>query len=289
VDAGAAGALDVGQMELELHQSRLALLKSRQETADAEAALSLLIGVHPSQFAALPDDALSELPIDILDLGHLKQLMVENGLDLAMIRGEYEVAESRLRLEIIKQYPDFELGTTFEKDPGETSRTFELTIGFDLPIFDRNQQGIAEARLHREELREKYAAAANRALAKLEHACRTYDLAREKLKWLKDNVLPRARSNVDVAKKSVAAARIDSLQYLEAERALNDVLIDTVEGELELRKSLIGIEQAVGRPLWLFPSEEEGMIPPLPDNLDQPTSSSEEPEEGSSDNMESGS
>ena len=235
----------------------------------------------------MPKGALYDLPGGIPDLDRLKRLMIRNSLDLAVIRGEYEVVESRLRLEIIKQYPDLELGIGFEKDPGETSGEIELTIGFDLPIFDRNQQGIAEARGHREALREKYAAAAVRALTKLEHSCRTYELAQEKLDWLKDKVLPRARSNVDVAKQSVAAARIDSLQFLEAERALNDVLIEVVEGELELRESLIKIEQAVGRPIWLFPSEGEELIPPMPDNLDQPTSSGDEPEEESSETMES--
>lgn len=271
VEAGSAGALDVGQMELELYQSRMDLFAARAEAAEKEAALSELLGIHAGRLGPIPENILPDIPEELPDMEKLKRILVRNHLELGLLRGEYEKAESELELEIAKQYPDLRLGTAFEKDPGETSRDFEFTLGVDLPIFDRNQQGIAKARMQREEIREKYRAEANRALARLEKACRRLDLARGKRAWFEDRVLPRARSNVDLAKRSVLAARIDSLQLLDVERALSKVLIEAIDSEMDVRGALIEIEKAVGRPLWLFPSEKEGMIPSLPDDLDQPT------------------
>ncbi len=271
VKAGLSGALDVGQMDLDLHRGRLGLIAAKLELSRSEAALSRLLGVHTSLFHPVPENILPELHDTFPDLDRLKRVLAGNGLELAVLRGEYEVAECRLRLEIAKQYPDLALGAAFEREPGETQSSLDLTVGIELPIFDRNQQNIAVARRHREEIREKYTAAANLAFADLEQACRNHELAQEQRNWVRNSMLPRARSNVVLARKSVAAATIGSLQYLEIQRAMNAVLIEEVRSELELRDALIDIEQAVGRPLWLFPSEREGMIPPLPYDLDEPT------------------
>jgi cobalt-zinc-cadmium efflux system outer membrane protein len=278
VDAGVSGALDVGQMELELHAARVELLEAERELAESEVALSRLIGVHPDGFGPAPEGVLPEPPEILPPLENLKALMIRNHPGMALLREEYEVAESKLAFEIIKQYPDLGLGGTYESEPGEEAiKIYELTVGFDLPIFDRNQQAIAEAHRLREEIREKYMARANIALAQLEGSLKIYELLYEKQQRLETEALPRARSNVELARRSVAAALIDSLQYLAVERGMNAALIDTVKGDLELRSALIDIEKAVGRPIFLFPFEEEGAIPPLPDNLDRPTRGADTP------------
>ncbi|MHC4945131.1 MAG: TolC family protein [Planctomycetota bacterium] len=287
VDAGVAGALDVGQMELELQQSRIELITAERAIADAEAALSALIGVHPSSFGPAPDRALPELPDAAPDISALQSTMLGNQLDLAVLRGEYELKESALALEIIKQYPDLDFGAEFEKEPGETLRVLTFGLGMELPLFDRNQQGIAEALKARQEIYEKYSAAMNLALGDLEHSFRLFELSLRKMRSIMDQALPRAQANVELAKRSMTASQIDSLQFLQVERDLRTTIAQAIASELEFRKTMIAMESAVGCPLWYFPSEMEWMIPPLPGNLDQPTISGEDSVELYTDNMES--
>jgi cobalt-zinc-cadmium efflux system outer membrane protein len=287
VEAGVAGALDVGQMELDLRQSRIELIASKRKVADAEAALSALIGVHPSRFGPPPDLALPELPEAAPVPSNLKRMMLGNQPDLAVLRSEYELKESALALEILKQYPDFDFGAEFEKDPGETMRIFTFGLGMELPLFDRNQQGIAEAVKAREEIREKYCAAMNLAIGGLEHSFRLFELSQLKWRSTLDHALPQARANVELAKRSMGASQIDSLQFLQVERDLRNLLAQAIASELEFRKTMITVERAVGCPLWYFPSEMEWMIPPLPENLDQPTIPGDESPEDQTDTTES--
>lgn len=55
----------------------------------------------------------------------------------------YKTSEQELRLEVRKQYPDLELspGYTYEEGEGK----FGLSVGFTLPLWNRNREGIARA------------------------------------------------------------------------------------------------------------------------------------------------
>ena len=63
-----------------------------------------------------------------------------------------EVVERQLHLEITEQYPDPTFGSSLGGEAGERKRTLGLSLGIEIPLFDRNQQVIAEAK-SREKLR----------------------------------------------------------------------------------------------------------------------------------------
>ena len=69
---------------------------------------------------------------------------VVDRLDVRAALVEYAAVEQALRLEIAKQYPDFNIGPGYQLE----ERDNFFTIGFStvLPVFNRNQGPIAEAR-----------------------------------------------------------------------------------------------------------------------------------------------
>lgn len=189
--------------------------------------------------------------------------MVANHPELARLRAQYEVAEAELRLEVAKQYPDFHFGPSFERETGEKKTVLGLTLGIDIPLFDRNQQGIASSKKRREEIRTKYEAAANRALASLEKTWRSIQLVNEKLKLLKNTLLPKANADLELARKSLETGATDALRFLETERGQRAVLIEALDTELSVREAWVDLEQAVGLPLVLFPGEKKETVPEL--------------------------
>lgn len=56
----------------------------------------------------------------------------------------YRTSEKELQLEIRKQYPELELGPGFTHEEGEDK--VGLSVGFTLPLWNRNREGIARAR-----------------------------------------------------------------------------------------------------------------------------------------------
>ena len=269
-EAGQATSLDTGLLELEYGRARTDSMNAGIEIASIEGEMSELVGVNAEHFKGVPE---STLPggTDLMSRPELLKVLIFNHPQLARLRARYEAAERELHLEIAKQYPDFHFGPSFEGDAGARKHTIGLTLGIDIPVFDRNQQAVATALQRREEVRTKYETAANKALSALDQALRKFTLATEKLKFLKSELQPKARSNVELAKKSLEAGAGDALRFLETERAERSITIDVIESELNAREAWVDIEQAVGYPLTVFPGEKPNDFPTLPESVRAPT------------------
>jgi cobalt-zinc-cadmium efflux system outer membrane protein len=262
VDAGQMTALDLGLIELEAGRLKIETLSAEALEVNARGDLSRIVGVHAEAFKNLPNDALPKLPETPLSPEELRKIMLANHPELARLRAQYEITERQLHLELSKQYPDFKIGPTYDHERGERKTNLGLTLGIDLPVFDRNQQAIASAKQKREEVRVKYEAAANRALAALDQAYANTHLAGERLKLLNTLLVPRANANIELSRKAVETGVSDFLKFLEAQRSQRAVLVETVDTELSLRSAWVELEQAVGYPLLHFANESPAEVAP---------------------------
>jgi len=269
VQAGQANAMDIALFELEHQRSLAAALAVEREVVRTEGELSRMLGIRFENFRDLPEPALPSMPETAPALDELRERLIRNHTGLARLRAQYEAAERALRMEISRQFPDLQIGPNWENDVGERRTTVGLTLGLEIPLFDRNRQGIAEARKKREEIRVKYEAEARRALAGLEKAYRDLDVSRRNAALLRGKIVPLARKNVDLARRTMQAGPVDALRLLEAERSEREMRIEALAADLEEYAAWIALEQAVGCPLVAFPSEPNADGPALPEGLDE--------------------
>lgn len=257
VEAGQATALDVAIFALERGRSQAERVAAMAAEAEAVASLSVLVGVNGDRFASLQGDEPLFLPDEVPSLSALKEELVAHHPALAILRASYEEAEAVLRHEIEKQLPDFKIGPSFGSEVGESKVLLGLSLGIELPLFDQNQQAIAEAAAHREEVRVRYEAAANRALAELERVWHGVNIARTYHAALTDGVMNEARRGITLARESLAAGAVDGFRLLDAERSLRRVTIETERAALDVKKAWSSLELATGKPLFLIPTELE--------------------------------
>lgn len=264
VEAGQATALDVGLLELDLARAETVELDARLGDAETVSDLASVTGVAPESFAAIPADALPGLDAPVPSAEEAVAFLVANHPELARIRAAYDVAEGGLRLEVSKQIPDLSFGVNGGGDPGEHKYSLGLTLGIDIPIFDRNQPEVARALARREEVRAQYEAALADALAGLERARARLAILLEKLDAVRTKVLARAKSQLDLAQKGLEAGVVEALQVLEAERSYRNASIEALAVEKEARAAWVDLEEAAGRPLLLYPDEAPDRRPPEP-------------------------
>lgn len=264
VAAGAATALDVSLFRLEHAREKSRALTARIEVTNAASDLSDLVAVSPGRLGVVPDSALPATPAMQPEPARLRELIEKEHPELLRVRAEYEVAERRLHLEITKQYPDLTFGSSFRGEAGERKTILGLSLGIELPVFDRNQQAIAEAIKQREEVRARYETTAHRVLSAVERASATLRMAAEQHRILRDEVLPAATANVEIAQQSIAAGSASALQLLDAERSLRQVQLEVLEARLSEQLAWSDLEKAVGFPLVEFRSDPggEGRTPP---------------------------
>lgn len=121
-------------------------LRELQAVAETElvqkAELIKLMGLHPTSLHRLtfrtnlsfklPQTVPMPTPEDLLQSPKIKAQLAS-----------YAIAESQLKTEIRRQYPELELGPVFKREDNE--KEVGGDIGFNIPLWNRNRKAIAEA------------------------------------------------------------------------------------------------------------------------------------------------
>ncbi len=246
VEAGAATAIDVALFELEGGRAEATRFEASARLVAAQARISQLVGVNATTFDGMIGATTPALPQSTPDRAQLHANLVDGHPNLLRLRAAYEQAEAALRLQIAKQYPDLRIGPLLTDESGEQKMILGLTLGIELPIFDRNQVAVAEATARREEIRVRYESEANRALSQLDETLLALDIARQRHAVLRDRVLPAARRSIMIARDSLKAGSGDVLRLLQAERSYGEILIDVKKALLADCEAWIDVEAATG-------------------------------------------
>lgn len=249
VEAGTATATDVALFELERGRAKASMFETGTRLATARARISRLVGINAAAFHDLGTLEMPTLPTVVPNQEQLQSALVKGHPNLIRLSAAYEQAESALRLEIARQYPDFQIGPLLTDESGEQKMVIGLTLGIELPIFDLNQQAIAEATARREEVRVRYEAEANRALSHLDEALIALGLSMQRHAVMREDVLPAAERSIKIARDSLNAGSGDVLRLLQAERSYGEILMDVKEAALAECEAWIDIEVATGQPI----------------------------------------
>ncbi|MGE4159161.1 MAG: TolC family protein [Planctomycetota bacterium] len=253
---GALWNIDAGIFELEAARFELECLDLETEVQGLRSALANLLGLDASTLPHLAMESLPSLqPSVTCDEAALTPILLDQRAALARLRADYEVAEKALRLEVAKQYPDIQIGGSRSRDTGEEKVVWGLRLGIELPIFDRNQQGIARAKAEREALRSKYLSETHEAISELSLSLHKLRQASKRRDLLVDTLMPKAKSNVEEARAALETGGVDILKYLEAQRTRLDYAKEVLAAEREVRMSWSHLEEILNHPIVLFPGE----------------------------------
>jgi outer membrane protein, heavy metal efflux system len=115
-------------------------------------ALDALLGLDPQVRFAI---AAPSLPAPPPDLTALLTNLPDRRPDLVALQLGYHSADEDVRMAVVGQFPAFALGGQWGQDTTNV-RSAGPTATFDLPVFDRNQGQVAQARATRRVLHEQY-------------------------------------------------------------------------------------------------------------------------------------
>ncbi len=145
----AVGEISAGEMQKESDRYNSAILEKRELDSAAVELRSRIVqklGLAPR--VALELNLAAELPTEIPE--HVASPSPEELAELPKIRAAlaaYSASETALKTEIRRQYPELSLGTSYEIDGNDSFEdSLTLGIGFNLPLWNRNRVGIAEAK-----------------------------------------------------------------------------------------------------------------------------------------------
>ena len=149
----AIGEISAGEMQKESDRYNSTVLEKRELDSAAIELRSRIVqklGLAPR--IALQLNLAAELPSEIP--APVASPSPEQLAALPKIRASlaaYSASETALKTEIRRQYPELSLGTSYEIDGNDSFEdSLTLGIGFNLPLWNRNRVGIAEAKGERD-------------------------------------------------------------------------------------------------------------------------------------------
>ena len=254
IKMGVIGRLGLIDSDFDLKSIRLQALEKEQAYLLALKELAILVGVNQSVIHKVVDELPLPNRVVLPNSEVLLKLIGENNLQLAEWRGLFMVADANLKQQLTKQYPDLSFGVDGEKEPGSKASFFSLSLGFDIPIFDRNQQGIKAAEGERALIAQQYKDQVKDLLIELSQLKGSFKNSRAQLINMNELVL-LSEKRLATAKYSLKAGEIDTVEYLDLKKEHDLLLIDQVSKLSEFWQVTFALEQLIGQPLVVLNNE----------------------------------
>lgn len=258
LDAGEISTYQMAQARLLLDSIRLAFADAQRQQQDARARLATAVGVPITAFDGIRIgfDPFVLVPTAIPDAAARREALL-NRADILSALSQYDSSQSSLQVEIARQYPDLHLGPGYQMDQASNKWTL-LAFPAVLPVFNRNQGGIAEAEARRAAAATDVAVVQARIIGAIDRALTGYQTAVDKLSTT-DQILAEVRTLEQTAEAQLSAGDISQLDVgiIQEELASRELL--RLEALVQVQQTLGNIEDAMQRPVDL-------PVNPLPRN-----------------------
>lgn len=245
LDAGAATQLDVNLARAAHGRALRRVEETRAEAFEARSLLAEAIGRDPST-PPLPVGEQPEPRPEPLSLAALVSQAAATRTDLEALRRSRLAAEARLSLAHAERIPNLRLRGSYDREEG-TDTILGGHVAISLPLFNRNQGGIAEARAALErsgheqsafELTVQREVAA--AHARLQAAVATAD-------QLRGQVMGTLEESLGLLERSFSAGKIGAMELLVFRREFVESERDYIGVLAEAWRARIELDLAAGR------------------------------------------
>jgi cobalt-zinc-cadmium efflux system outer membrane protein len=240
--------------EVELIRSRIAALQYQAQVQRSElqyrkalVKLQTLMGRKRSEAAFEIAGALDrpEMPAALEDL---QRAALESRPDLNALRCDVQRAGAELRLQMAQAKPDVTFGAEYRRQQFNASaNALTLTLGIPLPVFDRNQGGIARAREEQRQAELRMRALEISIGGEVEEAYAQLKTARSLLDAVSAAVVEQARQVRDITEYSYKRGEAGILALLDAQRAFNETIEAHIEARAEYARSLDQLDFVTGK------------------------------------------
>ncbi|WP_161964334.1 TolC family protein [Chitinophaga flava] len=119
----------------------------KQEELEAQKNLQQLLHSQDFYEAVVTGTDLAPYRLDHIQLSPLLDSVAINRPDVRIASVEYQTAELNYRLQKSMAVPDLHVGATYDKKGSYIDNFIGLTLGIDLPVWNRNQGNIRAAKL----------------------------------------------------------------------------------------------------------------------------------------------
>ncbi|MDE2201604.1 MAG: TolC family protein [Burkholderiaceae bacterium] len=245
---GDASPWEVNQQRLAVMQAQTDLLSAQRDAAAARVQVATVLGLRAGALDNVELD-LTEFarPFPALPADTLRSQALLNRADVQAGLAQYEASQSALQLEVAKQYPDIHLGPGYTFDQGARKLGFDFG-GLVLPIFNRNEGPIAEARARRLEAQAHLQQLQSQAFGETDGAIAAYRVTGDIVKQGEAQLAAQSRQLV-ATQRAFDIGQSDRLTLTLAQKAELAAKLALKDATFQMQQAVGHLEDAMQRPL----------------------------------------
>ena len=242
---------------LELVRSRVAMLQFRGQVQRAQLgvtrARTRLQGLLGPQALGQPIDIVGELRVPLapatMAIEKLHELAVESRPELQTVRLTQMRNAADLKLQLANGKVDLTYGTEYRRQQGVngTSNSLGLFVSIPLAVNNKNQGEIARVQAEQRLYARQLEALAANAKNEVTGAYEAFVSARELVESIERDLLDSAKKARDTADYVYRAGASSLLEFLDAQRALNDSMQSYQEALGDYRRSVVSLNASVNK------------------------------------------
>jgi len=244
--AGKTPALEEKKAAIALARSRIAEEHAEHELAATRRKLAATWGGTETTFASVTADLYAVRALPGFD-GLAGRIV--SSPEIARWTTEKRLRESEVRLARTKRAPDVTLSAGVRRLEGFDDYALVAGVSVPLPLFDRNQGGIAESEALLDKSESGRRAAETRLYAMLFTVYQELSHAALEVQTTQREILPQAEEAFQMAEDGYRQGRFSYLELLDAQRTVLEVKEEYLAAALTYHKLVVEIERLTGQPL----------------------------------------
>lgn len=235
VEAGAATEPDKLRAEVVLEQSEIELETARLEAVASKRRLSSVMGLDHAMDLPLTTHAEDFPQFPSRDV--LAVRVIEANSRMAIARIGIERARRSLLLAKARAVPKLvaSIGPRYSDIDNET--TFDLGVGIEIPLFDRNQGAIRSAIAQRLSVAAELRAVQLDLLTEVSEAWSDFETARIAATRYRERLLPKAERTLDLTRQAYERGKAGYLRLLDAQQVVIESRIAYVDSVQRLQEA----------------------------------------------------
>lgn len=247
VASGEVSPLEKTKFEVEIAAAKTAVKRMEKIIQAARLTLAASWGSVDADFAEVAGDFLT-IPAQQNEEQLLEQL--PNNPTYRLLAENVAIAENKVQLAKAEAVPDIEIEGGIRQFQETDDYAYFLNISIPLPLFDRNQGGITEARETLNQTKKEKEAGVLELRTNLMTAISRLEGIWQNYLAVRDIIVPASEKVFTSVQKAYRLGEQDYLELLEAQRSLLKARNEHLELLSEFWQLKLEVASIIGQPLW---------------------------------------
>jgi cobalt-zinc-cadmium efflux system outer membrane protein len=252
--AGDIPELEMNLVKVELTRSEGALIEVERALMQTKARLFTLMGLSADEAPAIAGTLGSPFSLR-KSLAELKHLALRKRPDLKALEAERSKGDADIALAQSEAIPNLTAGLVFRRDTTkmeigglegkDTAYTIGLKLSIPIPLFDRNQAGVQEARAKLSSTASHLTSAVVNVEREVETAYSSILNAEKVLSLYQSNIIPQLEENLSLTQEAYRLGEVGILSVIQEQKKFFEVSDGYLTALHARQSALVKLESAV--------------------------------------------